>query len=386
VTLHDVMAIAAGALFLLWWWPEVQRNEPAPTSSSDWNEARGLRYLVANSSTSQTFTQSLTALEEISDRQWCTNPELSSRVSALNEMNSEFGIPVTIPLQQLHFEVDTSEILQRMWSEKAAVAYTSSNALIFISLAMTVVSGSLSWLVSDSIGIACVVVSLFLIILARRIINFMKSQALRTSPVSHRSPRPMFAVWVLSLGVVAVMPSALGLAGALVLFVGLKTFLSALPQSRALRHAEQLFVERDWFLSLVHSSTVAGHDWLKSFEIAGPHMSSAMQSAVESVVTRLRWGLPATEALTDSLWSEVGQIARQVQQLGIKADVALTNLRLDLNHTHRSRRISKLEKYAAKAVIPVSLLQLPAFILIGIVPVIASQFADLLKTFGPLMA
>ena len=386
MNLQDVLTIAVGGLFLLWWWPEAKGTEQVFARSTEWNEARGLRYLVANSSTSQTFDQSLVALEDISDNKWCSNSELRSRLSALNVMNSESGIPVTIPLQQLHFEVDTSEILQRMWAEKAAVAYTSSNALTVISLAMLVISGSMPWLISNPIGIACAVVSVILILLARRTIKIMKAQALNTASNSHRTPPPMVAVWVSSLGVVAVIPSALGLAVALILFVGLKALLATLPQSRTLQNAERLLVEREWLLALVHSSTIAGHDWLKSFEIAMPHMSDEMQKAVSSVITRLRWGLPATEALTDDLWVEVAQIAKQIQQLGIKADVAMTNFRLDLNHTRRSKRISKLEKYAAKAVIPVSLLQLPAFILVGIVPAVASQFADLLKTFAPLMA
>lgn len=386
MNLQDVLTIAVGGLFLLWWWPEAKGAEQVFARSTEWNEARGLRYLVANSSTSQTFDQSLVALENISDNQWCSNSELRSRLSALNMMNSESGIPVTTPLQQLHFEVDTSEILQRMWSEKAAVAYTSSNALTVISLGMLVISGSMPWLISNPIGIASAVVSVILILLARRTIKIMKAQALNTASNSHRTPPPMVAVWVSSLGVVAMIPSALGLAVALILFVGLKALLATLPQSRTLQNAERLLVEREWLLALVHSSTIAGHDWLKSFEIAMPHMSDEMQKAVSSVITRLRWGLPATEALTDDLWVEVAQIAKQIQLLGIKADVAMTNFRLDLNHTRRSKRISKLEKYAAKAVIPVSLLQLPAFILVGIVPAVASQFADLLKTFAPLMA
>jgi pilus assembly protein TadC len=112
-------------------------------------------------------------------------------------------------------------------------------------------------------------------------------------------------------------------------------------------------------------------------------MSMEMQESIKPVVTRLRWGLPAVEAFADGMWRELAHLVQQVQQLGIKSDSALGNLRLDLNHTHRSRRISRLESLAAKSVIPVSLLQLPAFILIGIVPAVANQFSSLLTTFLP---
>jgi hypothetical protein len=157
--------------------------------------------------------------------------------------------------------------------------------------------------------------------------------------------------------------------------------MRALPSSRV-QTAETVFAsQRGWLVALLQSGISAGHDWLGTLSMIHPLLDSDLADQLQVVMTRLQWGLPAHEAFDSALWQEVAHIAKLVQEVGVRSEDALDSVRMEINNKYRSQLVTQLERVAARAVVPVSLLQLPAFILLAIVPVVATQFSSLLTIF-----
>ncbi|MEY4323820.1 MAG: hypothetical protein RL410_1601 [Actinomycetota bacterium] len=376
---------ACAAIVLLWWWPRPGARPTPPELFDYWTDVRSIRFLTTNATSAQSLTTSRNALREASGRETLHDLNVEKRLDVVSTLESESGFPVAIALSQLHFEADTREILQRMWNEKAAVAYTSSNALIGISvilLALTSGTGSVWWIVSETAGRIVGCTAFVLIVAARWSLRRAReaSQRIHESVPKIHVGKNISALLV-GLAVLMISPNAVGMSAAIISSITTVEVMRALPSSRV-QTAETVFAsQRGWLVALLQSGISAGHDWLGTLSMIHPLLDSDLADQLQVVMTRLQWGLPAHEAFDSALWQEVAHIAKLVQEVGVRSEDALDSVRMEINNKYRSQLVTQLERVAARAVVPVSLLQLPAFILLAIVPVVATQFSSLLTIF-----
>jgi hypothetical protein len=265
-----------------------------------------------------------------------------------------------------------------MWNEKAAVAYTSSNALTGLSVTVLLISpGAVQWTLTQSLGILCAFIGIALTLIARFVILRIRHNALTESfSTVKQLPTNLVVMTPFILPVISL--STFTLAFATLGSCLLSYVIPRLPSARIAGVSREIRFHQRWLVAIWKTAADAGADWLRTVEMSLISADISLQSSLQSLMTRLRWGIAAHHAFTGDEWSEIASVLEQGHNSGAKTSTTLQALLAEMNQSYRSARITSLERHASRAVIPVSLLQLPAFIVIAIVPILATQIAPLL--------
>lgn len=366
----------SAAVLLLYWWP----RSAAPASvqhtvhnASDLQFIRLLDSQLSNAvsfDVARSFVHSLVNFEE--------TETLATKLDAIEELSTSCGLNPRSLLAQISFDIETQYILTRMWNEKAAVAYTSSNALTGLSLIVLLISpGAVHWTLTQGFGILSALIGIALTLVARLVIRRIKQNAL-TESFSTVKQLPTTLV----IGTPFIIPiisfSTFTLAFATLGSCLLSYVIPRLPSARVAGTSREIRFHQRWLVAIWKTAADAGADWLRTVELSLLSADISLQSSLQSLMTRLRWGIAAHHAFTGDEWNEIAAVLEQGHNSGAKTSTTLHALLEEMNQSHRSARITSLERHASRAVIPVSLLQLPAFIVIAIVPILATQIAPLL--------
>jgi hypothetical protein len=102
------------------------------------------------------------------------------------------------------------------------------------------------------------------------------------------------------------------------------------------------------------------------------------------VAQRLEWGVEPNIAFASShsLLQPISETIQRSSQTGAPIyESLMTQVRL-WNETLQTQRIQNVEKVAERLIVPVALLQLPAFFLLGVIPMVAAEILPMLETFS----
>ena len=388
MTEADLVIVAVAAATWLNWVPAVSRVQPGAVEFRAPTAVEWLTRLRAQLVVSADFAAALAQLP-------APPAQLAERLGRLTEITSATGISALGPVRLLLKAAKQDAQQRARWRERSGAAMVSSTLLAVLPVGLWLTSGSvgaspLEWLVASPAGWLVLVVFLGLTAVARWWLRSAAKAALgRGKAVGAggaagglqplRSPvaaaASLVAVWSLR-------PDGLGLVlGALVasgVAVSWRAFASG--QQQELTAMAEL--ERPWLTALLASALAAGFDWRRAVELMAAEASPDREQLV-AVERRLSWGVEPATAFAEAgeHWQEVAVAISQTMSAGAPVASGLASLSEHWQQELGERAIERVERIAARSVIPVSLLQLPAFIIGGLFPILAVSLEPMVDSW-----
>jgi pilus assembly protein TadC len=172
------------------------------------------------------------------------------------------------------------------------------------------------------------------------------------------------------------------IAGALVT-IGCARALSRLePRATRLRRA-RIIAELPMAIDLLAACLRGGGAWHESVEAVADAIGGPLGTELAHVAARIRLGAdPAEEwlglAAADPVLAPLGRAAARAATGGAPVAATLTRLARDQRRTARAAASARARTAGVRAVAPLGLCFLPAFVLLGIVPAVAGIAANVL--------
>lgn len=130
-------------------------------------------------------------------------------------------------------------------------------------------------------------------------------------------------------------------------------------------------------LALVFS---AGCGVVEALELVGDQYPNVLGRHLRTVAAAMRWGLEEADqwAAVPREWAPIRQALRIAVESGVPPAEALTSAARDLRRTEQHRVEVAASELGAKAVLPLGLAFLPAFLLTTVVPVVLMLAGELI--------
>jgi Flp pilus assembly protein TadB len=174
-----------------------------------------------------------------------------------------------------------------------------------------------------------------------------------------------------------------GWTAGLLVTVGCARVLSRLePRATRLRRA-RIIAELPMAIDLLAACLRGGGAWHESVEAVADAVGGPLGSELTRVAARIRLGAdPAEEwlglATRDPVLAPLGRAAARAATGGAPVAATLARLARDQRRTARAAASARARTAGVRAVAPLGLCFLPAFILLGIVPAVAGIAANVL--------
>lgn len=202
------------------------------------------------------------------------------------------------------------------------------------------------------------------------------------APRSRRVPMPWVACGCAAAAAVAVLPAPLGaLVGVAVLAFG-PPALARLPSRAERRRRDDLMRQAPQVADLLAALAAGGASPVAALEAVSEAVGEPFTGAVARTIDLLRLGAPAHQAWA-SLQDEralraVGEACLRSATTGAPLARVLHGCAADLRRRHLQAVQVAARSAGVQGVVPLAACFLPAFVLLGIVPVVASLAVNLL--------
>ena len=301
-------------------------------------------------------------------------------IRMIGELQKSTGIGV-LPLidHLINYEKDLQN-LKREYENRSATARGASLTLIFMPLLMWLIAISLGVDVAGFLlspfGIASLLVGLILTALSRFILRKLSQIAI--SKPKLRLQRTFSAELSALIGFSAIFSfqtTYFGFVMAAMVSILIHYYWHNISKTnnelvRFVRHENQHFQ-----IVVLACLVDSGLSWSQA-------LSKIEDNELNRISKRIELGFSAQAAFLHSIdWMDIGGLISDSIQKGTKLSEDLKSIAAEYRMRAFSFRINHCEKIAGKLVIPVNLLQIPAFILTGLVPLVAPLFLQTLSSF-----
>jgi tight adherence protein B len=139
-----------------------------------------------------------------------------------------------------------------------------------------------------------------------------------------------------------------------------------------------------WVSTALATSLDAGLDWFSAISVAAECADGDLKLRLVAIAQRLEWGIEPSAAFAgeDFGLAEISAAISQTHSSGAPISHALFRTASAVSAQSHAGSLKRVEKLASFAVVPVTALQLPAFIVLGLVPVVITQLQPLLTAFS----
>jgi len=213
----------------------------------------------------------------------------------------------------------------------------------------------------------------------------LHSRALRRLlPMTSGDERPTRSApsWLSTVGVVtagvAVASSirgVFGLAVGVAVVIALNRWLSALPRAQQIERRRHRAAELPVVTDLLGACLASGAPVLRSIQVVGATARSGLRTDLARVAAALEMGASPGEAwamVAGTDLDSLSSVMRRSAETGAPAAALLLGLANELRSKIRSAALSDARGLGVRAAGPLGLCFLPAFILIGVVPLVLS--------------
>ena len=396
--MNQVLGILVGVCVAILWWP----NSFAPTkkvnrSTRDFQDV--VIALSAELAIAADFDTALFSVTQMKSEKWFVLQDYrSNKLRQIQKLSRESGISC---LELMTFIVHSERAAQNskhIWLEKSAAARTASLMLMVLpvglwAMAQTVGVDAAGWLFGSDWGRICIAVGSMLVLISRLLIFTISStyvsnrKDLNKTTSSFRDIPAIssnFAAITFASGIFLLAPGVFGLLIAAVAFVFTREVWPALRSGKTHSNERQIQSERPWVAVVIAASLEAGVDWRTAVQAATDSASGAIREELKKVVARLQWGVAPSVAFSSAheLLQPLSETIQRSSESGSPLHSALLQQASVWSENFNSSRVQKIEKVAERLIIPVTLLQLPAFFILGVVPMIAAEIFPMLENFS----
>lgn len=167
------------------------------------------------------------------------------------------------------------------------------------------------------------------------------------------------------------------------LAIGTWLVVRRLETPAARRRRERLEASLPHAVDLITVCLAAGRAPGPALELVAETVDGPLREELELVVTRLRLGAdPLAVWTTLAGHAQLGRLGRclaRAAETGASVTDATARLAADLRRDARSRVEARARAVGVKAALPLGACMLPAFVLVGVVPIVAGSLSGLLS-------
>ncbi|MEN9711447.1 MAG: hypothetical protein RL441_1439 [Actinomycetota bacterium] len=371
---------------MLWWWPVSPRLEPRSVPANSDPLAAAEQMLTRLEAELMVASDFDSALESVQWRTYALRPDIQRGLEQAQAVVGEHGasgVPFVAALaRRVHEQID----LRSRWETAAAAAHSASLMLLILPTALWALAEGLgvhavSWLIGSTGGWMCIAVGLGLTGIARVVLRLLRRSALeprsssRVVPISSAAASVSAGIAVLSL-----RSDAVGIAFCVGVGLAVSHVWSRLEWNAGRVQARDL----SWVSIALATSLDAGLDWFSAINVAAECADGDLKLRLVAIAQRLEWGIEPSAAFAgeDFGLAEIGAAISQTHSSGAPISHALFRAAASASAKSHAQSLKRVEKLASFAVVPVTALQLPAFIVLGLVPVVITQLQPLLTAFS----
>lgn len=232
------------------------------------------------------------------------------------------------------------------------------------------------------LAVGCAALGAALLVPARSRIGVASPTPADAAPASgwlHRH-RPL---WSLLAGVAAAtfVGGRVGLVGAVLATVGVWVGIGRAESPQSRRTREQVRRDLPAVVTLVAAALRSGAAPGDAVVLVSRALPGPASDRLAPVASRLRLGVPAatvwSELVADPELAPLGRTMARAQATGAPVVASVERLADDLARSARAAVEDRARAIGVKAAVPLGLCLLPAFVLIGIVPLVAGLLGSL---------
>jgi hypothetical protein len=141
--------------------------------------------------------------------------------------------------------------------------------------------------------------------------------------------------------------------------------------------------QNTWGMGIVIAALDTGMSWNSVLELIELGLEELDRVEIQEIRRRIEQGVTPEEAfLKSELWSEIGTSLTFAQNEGARITPVLRALRDKVIDDYQSAREIRIRKQSQLLTVAVSALQLPAFIAVGLVPIVAEPIMAMISQFS----
>lgn len=311
------------------------------------------------------------------------DPTLKERLGQVGYLSQNYGLSAAELVSNLQKVEALKYQIQSQWDEFSTPAKSTSKLLTVLPIithlfALSIGIKATEWLITSSFGIALLVFASILTFASFRIQARDPFKTPRTIAIT--SNRAMGLVFVTTC---IWQPSIPGVVFALLISLLVGEFWALFQQqSRKERLRERKF-QNIWDLGIVIAALDTGMSWNSVLELLEIGLQGLEKVEIAEIRRRIEQGATPEEAfLKSELWSAIGMSLTFAQSEGARITPVLRALRDNAIHEYQSAREIRVRKQSQLLTVSVSALQLPAFIAVGLVPIVAEPLLGIIEQFS----
>jgi len=193
-------------------------------------------------------------------------------------------------------------------------------------------------------------------------------------PKKKTTPRQISALFALAN--LMFFPSISGLIASLAIFWFLPNLIEKLPTKSTLQQDRIIQQELDLTIDLIAVALAAGLSVLAALDAVAKVVQPKLGTELTAAANRLQWGADLSDAFSDELQVIAAALGRAMDH-GVGAGKALAEIAARTREQRKQELLRRTKKLAVTLALPVALLMLPGFVLLGVVPMVVPALSSL---------
>lgn len=182
---------------------------------------------------------------------------------------------------------------------------------------------------------------------------------------------------LLALSISLIFPSPVGVVLAIASYFLVPKLLKKLPTKAQQREKRALEQELDLAIDLIAAALGAGLSVLAALDAVSRVVQPKLALELAAAANRIQWGAQIDQAFTSEL-NVVGSAIARAMDHGVGAGKALAEIAMRARSQRKQMLLRRAKRLSVTLALPVALLMLPGFILVGVVPMIVPAITSLL--------
>lgn len=301
-------------------------------------------------------------------------------IKLIKNLQQKTGIGVTPLIDHLIECERDSQTLKREFTTRSATASGASATLAFMPALMWVIGFAIGvdvtgFLISG-FGIVILIAGVGLTLGSRLVIRKLSKVALRKPAPTNRQPFSRnLAAGVGFSAVLSFQTTFLGFVFAILAATLIHNLWQIVPNQSIELKNFVICDQQHFELIAISCLMESGFNWTEA-------LSNLQNEELGRIAKRIQMGFTPDAAFANSSdWKEIGNLISQSIQKGTRIAGDLKLIATEYRQQSLNYRIQHCEKIAGRLIIPVNLLQLPAFILLGLTPLVAPLLLQTFETF-----
>lgn len=378
----DLVAIAFALAWVLWFGLPKSRIKTAREKFTDTTDLASVTALIAALHAARSFQ------EVIDERMDSFSDLVQGRLSEIGHVVEDFGVSAVLLVQHFKLELEGQHKLKNKFSESMAPARTTAWILLLmpVPILSAASAGGLevfAWFFQSPIGFTTAAVGMLLNLASWRFFLRADLQSQHQMKPRYRLTQDSAGLLVFIFGF-SISPTFFGFLFGIFLSLLIRVFWQGFQAADEIKKREMFKKIRTRAVVELASGLSAGLDWNRSATLVIQNLPDEFQAEWSDILQRIAWGIPVPQAFSEGEgnWRQISVVVDQSLRTGAPLSAALLNLADQWQQNYLTDEIVLIEKKCSKFSVGVTLFQLPAFILVGLVPVIAASLSPLFEMFA----